>query len=81
MKELTFEEVNAKVEELDFNQLEKTMEIGMRADRGTILETICNIWKKIDGVVRFIAKYTIIPKWRKALNLLIKTMDGICGIA
>ncbi len=80
MKELNFETVNAEIEALDLDQLEKNMGVSLNAQEAIAMPNICNIWSKIGGIVKLIAKFPFLPpKWRTNLNLLIKTMDGICG--
>lgn len=81
MSELSFESVSKEVEALDLEALEKNVEIALKGERVDALSKICEFWRKIRNVVKFIAKYMPIPKFRKILELLIKTMDGICGIA
>lgn len=81
MEELNFETVNKEVEALDLEALEVSMEIAMKREGVDVLSKICTFWRKIRNVLKLITKYVFIPKWRKTLELLIKTMDGICGIA
>ncbi|AXG71296.1 hypothetical protein KORDIASMS9_03553 [Kordia sp. SMS9] len=79
MAELNFETVNAEIEALNLEELEKKMPL--RADVGVaaIPSFLCEIWSKIGGIIKLIAKFPFLPpKWRKALELLIRTMDGLC---
>lgn len=76
MKELTFESVNQEIENLDLAAFENELE----AKRLDVTSKICAVWNKIGGIVKLVAKIPLIPKkWRQALNLLINTLDSLCG--
>ncbi|PTX61453.1 hypothetical protein C8N46_10496 [Kordia periserrulae] len=86
MAELNFETVNAQIESLDLDQLEKNIASRAKvqvqanvAGVAAIPAYICEAWSKIGGIIKLIAKFPFLPpKWRKALELLIKTMDSLC---
>jgi hypothetical protein len=80
MAELNFESVNAQIEALDLDQLEKSVSQQANAVGVAAIPTfICEVWGKIGGIIKLIAKFPFLPpKWRKALELLIKTMDSLC---
>lgn len=82
MAELTFESVNAEIEALDLDQLENNMQVEAKDDmaRAKAIPNVCVIWNSIGVIIKLIAKIPFLPsKWRRALKLLITTMDGICG--
>lgn len=76
MAELTFESINKEIENLNLDQLA----LDLKQESIDVTSKICQIWNKIGGIIRLIAKIPIIPKkWREALKLLISTMDSICA--
>jgi len=77
MKELNFEIVNAEIEALDLTQFEKEISVSAQADA---FPAVCQVWSKVGKIVKLVAKIPLIPsKWRAALELFIRTMDGICN--
>ncbi|MCL6265960.1 hypothetical protein [Flagellimonas myxillae] len=76
MAELTFEEVNQQIENLNLDQLQQEA----NAEALDISSKICGIWNKVGVIIKLIAKIPLLPKkWRKALNILIETLDSLCS--
>lgn len=80
MAELNFESVNAEIEALDLDQLEAELSTEtMKVQKAVVIPVICKVWGTIGKIVKLIAKVPFLPpRWRRALNLLIKTMDSLC---
>jgi len=75
MAGLTFESIDKEIEKLHLDKLG----LDIRQESAELATELRQTWKRMEGIVRFISRIPFIPrKWRAALRLLIRTMEGLC---
>jgi hypothetical protein len=81
---LTFEEVNAHIEEADFNPYQPGGDKAFTASTATaapasVLQNVCGIYKIVRPILALVSSLPILPaKWKAAIKTFMGLMDGLC---
>jgi hypothetical protein len=82
-RELTFEEINERIEKADLRPYQaggaKHISAAAAAKPAELLPNVCGIYKIIEPILRAIASLPLIPKkWKDAIKTFCDLMDQIC---
>lgn len=83
-KELTFEQIDAEIKQLNLKDFEEGGKhhftaTAVTASPGNVLQSICSIYKRIRGILDAIANFPLLPgTWKAAIKTFISLMDNLC---
>ena len=80
-RELTFEEVDAQIQDADLSAFENQNDAGIQAlDLAAQLKKVCAVYKVVQPILSLVSSAPLIPSsWKKAVNTFNGVMSTICA--